>query len=134
MVSPLSGTELCELAAEWQKRLRLQDWRVKVKYVRMCEMSDRDDRNGECLWNIAAKSATIRVLLPEHRNVSSGPAGVNDDEYATDEEMTLVHELVHLHLADWWDTNGTDDLHKRALENAVYALSEALVLAKREGH
>jgi hypothetical protein len=71
----------------WQKRLRLQDWHVRVR-TRPSAGWDRMDDDGECRITDTLKHAVITI-----RDSLDSPR----DEPAYDQEKTLVHELLHLH-------------------------------------
>ena len=116
----MTQQELEALCAEWQKLLRLQDWRVVVRLVRRYEMDD-SDAWGECDWNLSNKRATIRVLDPQDAKPGSG----------YDPESVLVHELVHLHIAPFRPER--DSLAERLMEQAINCLEGALISLKRGG-
>ena len=70
---------------EWQKRLFLEDWIIRVKLVNKDELS-LDNVSGEVDFEYTNKSAVIRVLKD-----------IDDDFIAKiPHELTLVHELLHL--------------------------------------
>jgi hypothetical protein len=107
----------------WQKKLRLQDWNVRVRLCRLHEMPDRD-----CIGAIRPvmerKDANLLLLSPmDAPLVQSG--------FLADEEMnyglTIVHELLHLHLYAF-----AQDLTPEqtvAEEQAVNAMSRCIVAA-----
>lgn len=113
-------TGLRALCAEWQERLRLLDWDVEIKHVRVHDF-DHSGVAGDCDTLAVKQVAKIRVVRPE-------------DAHPTpmcpfDEEVIVVHELLHIHLKGWkveYDTPAED-----AKEVAVHRLSEALVKLKR---
>lgn len=76
-----------KLLKQWQKTLYLQDWDIQIRYApphEMCELS----RLAEIEYSIAAKEGVIRICYP-NPNVSRI---INQDM-----EMSIVHELLHLH-------------------------------------
>lgn len=79
--------QLQEKLKQWQERLRLQDWLVKVKIGRQREM--QLNRLGEISFNTHTKTARITILDPIDY----------DDWGKQDMENTLVHELLHLHFS-----------------------------------
>jgi hypothetical protein len=103
-----------ELCIKWQGILRLMDWEVKVRFVRHWEM--KPDREGAVDWSINGKAASIKILDP--RDFST------EAKWPQDVEQVLVHELVHLHLAPFDETDGTKAM---LLEQAVDLLACALV-------
>ena len=108
--------QLTALCAEWQKRLRLQDWDVEAVYAKYYEIQCKD-ADGECDYIFGRKEAQIRILCPE------------DCREQTDAEEILVHELLHLHFAGW--TERYDDCPASG-EQAIEIVARALVSLKRE--
>jgi hypothetical protein len=74
----------------WQRRLRLDDWSLRVQVVRQQEL----DRNtwGNAEWDPVKKTGTIKVLDPQDYNLKGA-------ELRQDMECTIVHELVHIRIA-----------------------------------
>lgn len=79
-------SELEERLAYWQMRLRLQDWHIQIKIVRMSEMNGSI---GRVLPLLEKKIASIRIA--DHADYPPDSITPNDME------NTLVHELLHLH-------------------------------------
>jgi hypothetical protein len=79
----VSQQELEGLCYEWQRILRLQDWKISIQ---ICRMRDMDDAYGRTLVHRNWKEAEIKICDPIDRKSP-------DDDC----EQTLVHELVHLH-------------------------------------
>lgn len=107
--------ELQVLCAEWQKRLRLQDWKVKVTF---CRMRDMDDAYGHMDTRNYFKEADIQIADPVDRTDAS-----------PDIEQTLVHELVHIHFAQLETPEGYG---LTMFENGIDLTAWALVNLKRE--
>ncbi|HJS81923.1 MAG TPA: hypothetical protein VJ742_03720, partial [Nitrososphaera sp.] len=79
----------------WQQVLYLRDWTLVLKVARQWEMSDAT-AVAECEWYIERKDAIIRVLHPQDL------PGVTKrflDGEECDYDLSLVHELLHLHFA-----------------------------------
>jgi len=74
----------------WQKRLRLEDWKIEVKIVRIWELEQ--GTLGHIDWSTPHHTAVIKVLNPADYEL---PA----DKIPADMELSIVHELVHLHLS-----------------------------------
>lgn len=74
----------------WQKRLRLDDWKIDVKIVRIWELEH--GTLGHIDWSTPHKTAVIKVLNPADYELPP-------DKIPADMELTIVHELVHLHLS-----------------------------------
>jgi hypothetical protein len=110
----------------WQKKLRLQDWNVKVSLCRLHEMPDRD-----CLGFIAPvldrKDAHMSLLSPlDVMLLPNQFIGGEEINYG----LTLVHELLHLHT--WPFAQGLTEQETIAEEQAINAISRALVQSHAE--
>lgn len=107
----------------WQQKLRLQDWNVKVRLCRLNEMPEQD-----CLASITPtlerKDALMKVLTPMDVQLIDGY--LQNDE-GINYGLTLVHELLHLHL--WPFTQNQTATELVAEEQAVNALSRCIVAA-----
>jgi hypothetical protein len=110
------------LFAKWIWRLRLRDWNIRWRVVRKGELPV--DRSGACDSSAMKRTANIRILHPE----DADSAWL--DPY--DLELTIVHELIHLHLASWALLFDEGDQANLFLEQAVHALSSTFVAADRE--
>lgn len=104
----------------WQERLNLKDWDIKFQLVRADKLEPKT--LGNINWDADVKGAKISVLstydyqLPYH-------------EMLDDMEFTVVHELVHLHLASL----PRSEASRRVEEHAVNELAAALLrLAKHQ--
>ena len=105
----------------WQKRLRLEDWKVEARLVRSTEL--KPDTLGNLKWNSVAHTATIKVLNPADYDLP--PADVPDDI-----EYTIVHELVHLQLSAL-----PRDLNRKDVEEQVVnKISDALMQFEHGGN
>jgi hypothetical protein len=113
----MSDDELQRLLAEWQKTLRLQDWRVTARFKRIFDLT-RNDIKGEVNWTLPIKEAVINLLEP----ADYAPAFVG----GYDPERTLVHELLHLHFAPFAPIGEETYQHEQAID----AISKALIDAK----
>jgi hypothetical protein len=108
------------VCCDWQRRLRLDDWAVWVSIKRQHQFRKKD-RQGECKWDLWKKEAWINILDPQdYPDDAPGPQ---------DMERTLVHELLHLHLAAWQPEPET--LEDIMQEQAIHAISAALVGLRR---
>ena len=109
-------------AAYWQKLLHLQDWNLDVRVSRQWEMDDASTL-AQCSWYIHRKDAVIRVLHPSDLP-GIGSKFIKGEE--NDYDISLVHELLHLHFAP------ITRLHKEESyeiyeEQAINAISRAFV-------
>lgn len=105
--------DLGALKAQWQRDLRLLDWRLQVEYVRNLRAANGQPVYGLCSRHVDAKRALIQIRDPET------PFGSDDPSV----EETLIHELVHLHFAP---LAGGTPAEIAAEEQAVWAISEAI--------
>lgn len=109
------------LLREWQNRLGLQDWRIKL-----CDKMRPDDMRlqdvvGDTEWTECSKTALIEILDPKF---------YGDRIVPFDYEKTLVHELLHLKLS--LVSSQVDDLQERYMHTIIDDLARALVDAKRK--
>ena len=126
--SAAATLELEALAALpiWQKRLRLQDWSIRIMVTRMAELGE--DTLGDVKPGRTKRAALIRLLHPAD---VAGQNFVFDGE-AWDWEITLVHELLHLHFEDCLESNWNDTWRTRQpVERAIDAIAKALVAGYR---
>ncbi len=100
--------DLTALCTQWQSALRLRDWDVVIAIVDESGLKDPKSF-GECSYDLTKKTAYIKIA---DRN--------------QDKERTLVHELIHLHLAPL-DFFVDDKLGEMALEQAVHPIATLLV-------
>ena len=108
----------------WQRALRLTDWTVALKIARAWDLSA--NTQGRCQWTLSRKEASIKIL--DSRDYEPGLC------FPQDQEVTLVHELLHLHFAQV-DTFEAGTPLDNALESAIHAISLALVREhRREVH
>src|SRR5690242_17327503 len=110
---------LRRLLPVWQKRLRLQDWDIALTFHPQLEMGGKA---ATVEWKCAKRSAWIKMLLP------GSWAHARSPEFDTTQEVSLVHELLHLKYAGWDETE-TNSLAETLLEQGVHDISRALVAA-----
>lgn len=113
----LSLDELQALCAEWQKRLRLVDWRIYLSIERARDF-DNEGKAAEIKMFRSSKEATIKLL----DELDYPPTCV----VSQDHEEDLVHELLHLHFDAAKAKPGTGS------EVAINCITEALVKLRRE--
>lgn len=103
----MEGARLARLCRTWQRRLRLQDWRVDIRFAPADEMGDEW---GHTDYDDTAQSASVRLLDQEDAAV----------------EQTLIHELLHLRLAAW-----DAPYNHPPLETAINLLADSLYTGYR---
>lgn len=110
-----------ELLQEWQNRLGLHDWRIKL--VDNCKPEDMalEGVAGCTDWSESIKTARIEIIDPQYYGERIVPF---------DYEKTLVHELLHLKLALVSDM--VSDLQTRYMHQIIDDLARAFVDAKRD--
>jgi hypothetical protein len=107
--------ELEALCAEWQKRLRIQDWIITLV------VNYDSSTCGSCTTCKSRKLATITVAHPD----------CNTHENDKDYEATLVHELLHVHAAGFDGLLEEDSAERMAYEQMIDLVSYALVKGRR---
>jgi len=111
-----------EACKEWQERLKLQHWFVKVKICRRDDMG-MDETCGTCRWVLSRAEALLKLLDPIDYP--------EDAIVGQDHEITLVHELLHIHFAPFTDKLDADSLEHIAMERATEQIARTLVELKR---
>lgn len=111
---------MSELLKEWQDRLFLQAWRIKLRDK--CKPDDMalQDCFGCTDWTEESKTARIDIV---------DPSCLTDRIVPFDFEKTLVHELLHLKFS-LLSTN-RDDMQARYVHQLIDEMARALVDAKR---
>ena len=109
---------LSKVASKWQKILRLQDWEVTIDYYRARDFTNADAL-GECTFNLNSREGFIKILHPTDY----------DGDY--DLEWIVVHELLHLHFADWTAKNNYEC--PVSGEQAIDSIAQALTRLNKAG-
>ena len=129
----VSLSELSALLQEeckrWQAKLRLQDWNVTVVLCRLNEMPKNPKCGGDSdvgctMIYESSKDAIIYLLAPiDFPGMIAEPL-MND---RTNYDITLVHELMHLHFQPFEEP---DESPKGIMqEQVINVLSRAIVEA-----
>jgi hypothetical protein len=98
----------------WQERLNLTDWDIRFDMVRSKDLEPKT--LGNVHWDTDVKTARISVM-------STYDYTLPYKDMLKDMEFTVVHELVHLHLASL----PRSDASRRVEEHAVNELAGALL-------
>ena len=110
------------LLIEWQKRLGLLDWAVKIVDNLCPDDMDVNNVDGCVIWEESIKTAKIEILDPKY---------YGDRMLPFDYEKILVHELLHLKLVLISDE--VESLQARYMHQIIDDLARAFVDAKRCG-
>lgn len=110
------------LLAEWQARLGLQDWRIKLHDKCKPEKMMLENAAGCTEWSETVKTARIEIIDPKYYGERMVPF---------DWEKTLVHELLHLKTC--LVSSNVLELQERVMHQMIDDLARALVSAKRSG-
>lgn len=111
------------LLSEWQTRLGLTDWRIKLKHKCSPDEMEIENAAGCTSWCESIKSARVEILDPKY---------YGDRVVPFDWEKTLVHELLHLKLS--LISSEVDALQERVTHQMIDDLARAMVDAKRRGN
>jgi hypothetical protein len=103
----------------WQGRLSLSDWKISIDLVRREKLEP--DTLGNVHWDTDNRQASIGVLST--RDYPMMPFR----DMLEDMELTVVHELVHIHLASLPRSEASRGREERAVDQLSRAL---LKLAK----
>lgn len=126
MSSPImeftSSEQMYNCLKEWQERLFLQDWIIKVKLADPEDM-DLKDVCGENSYVIELNCCVIKILKPEHY-------GDRIVKYCA--EQILIHELLHCKY-NWVerDYNSIEVAYYDTLEHSLLEqMAKSLLMAK----
>ena len=108
------------LLSEWQRRLNLGDWVIRIEPDCLPDDMGLENVAGETEWIEVNKSAVIRIINPDLYGERIIPF---------DFEKTLVHELLHLKFCL---LESDDELRNRIVHMLIEDMARALVITKRE--
>lgn len=118
-----------EMIEYWQPRLGIYDWAIKIAVKQ--QINIHNEGIAASHFNLARRQAWIDLSRSDSRN---------EDSDKDDQEMSLVHELLHVVFAAWHDstrahlkTSGVE--YNVCCEQPIDQLAETLVLMRRSsGH
>ena len=126
MKSPImefqSNEQMYACLKEWQERLFLNDWIIKISLADPSDMK-LEEVSGENVFCIEQKSCVIRILKPEHY-------GKRILKYCA--ELILIHELLHCKY-NWVERNydSIEVAYYDILEHAlIEQMAKSLLMAK----
>lgn len=101
----------------WKQKLGLQPWEIVVKFDKVCEEND----------------ATVNYKVDREMAVIHMKELIFYDgkEFDYDMELNLVHELVHIVIAECNRATEETDEHE---EKLVERMAKAMVNARRDGN
>jgi hypothetical protein len=103
----------------WQRRLKLQDWKISILSVHTSDLRPRT--LGNIHWDTDNKTAVIRVLDASDYQLPYRAA-------IKDMEFTIVHELIHLELVG---LPRSEETHSNE-EHAINQIADALLDSTEE--
>lgn len=109
-----------KLLKEWQNRLGLSEWRIKLVDNCAPENMALQNCDGCTSWEESVKAAFIEIIDPKY---------FQNRVFAFDWETVLVHELLHLKFC--LVSEGVGDLQERYMHQMIDDLARAFVDAKR---
>jgi hypothetical protein len=114
----MTNEDAKELLNEWQIRLGLTDWRIKLSVN--CEPHEMEMESVGCTsWQEVSKTAHIYIIDKKY---------YGDRVVPFDFEKTLVHELLHLKTCLLFDTG--NELQDRIAHQLIDDLARAFVDVK----
>ena len=114
----MTNEDAKELLNEWQIRLGLADWRIKLSVN--CEPHEMEMESVGCTsWQEVSKTAHICIIDKKY---------YGDRVVPFDFEKTLVHELLHLKTCLLFDTG--NELQDRIAHQLIDDLARAFVDVK----
>ena len=124
------GEKLSERVGYWQRVLRLQDWTVGITIARQSELQGAPpDTLASSTIYVHRKDAVIAVVHPFDASAASQYFVGNE---SMDYDITLVHELLRLHLLRLGE--GEKPITSIGEEQTLHTLSRAMVSLYREAH
>ena len=123
MPQPSFKVEVQLLVDEWQKRLRIDDWVIKVTVA-----EDEDPGYfARTQYSSMYRSATMNFRHPSLHPTQDQCAATPDTE------CTVVHELLHLRLQvfKYFTSENQSEFIFDEIECAIDLTAQALVAAKR---
>lgn len=108
---------------EWQDRLFLNDWIIKVSLVDSVVNEDDEELQGNNTFTIECKSSHIRLTKPNEDNTSRIAKFCH--------ELTLVHELLHCKYNWCQAPTSHEGVYYDVSEHAlIEQMAKSLIMAK----
>lgn len=114
---------LNKLLKKWQKILRLQGWNITVKWGTSYDMQERFGRTKYSRRELHAEVLILREEDFDPNHIMP-----------YDAEETLVHELLHLHIASFQDESPENDIVFDNCEQAINIIANALINRDRHNN
>lgn len=119
----MNEAELKELCALWQKRLRLQDWNVRLVVK---DAEDMEDEFARVRPQLSTKCAVMHIRKMD--DINSVDVQLSGER---DIEEDVVHELLHL-TCDPFTPEDRESHEYEVIEQAVGVLANCIVRLSRE--
>jgi len=111
----LADRYIHEKLPQWQRRLKLEDWKICILSVHPTDL--RAHTLGNIHWDENKKTAVIRVLNASDYHMPIR-ATLNDQEF------TIVHELIHLEMVSLPRSEASRSDEEHAINHLADALLE----------
>ena len=115
--------QLEDLCCQWQKILRLEDWNVRIELQDQVTFQSGKDTHAEITYELNHKKAVIAFPSPGTYASSTCPQ--------QDMLHGLVHELLHLHLAN--TASERNQTQGTLMEQGINGIAGALVYLDDRG-
>lgn len=120
---------VAEMIEYWKPKLGIYDWAIDLTVKK--QINVHDEAMASSHWALSRRQAWLELSRSDSRS---------ENQMADDQEMILVHELLHVVFAAWHDSSrprlGTNDVeYDVCCEQPIDQLAETLVLMRRSsGH
>jgi hypothetical protein len=116
-----------EMIEYWQPKLGIYDWAIQMAVMQQINIHNQGVAASH--WLLSRRQAWIDLSRSDSRNL---------DSMKDDQEMSLVHELLHIVFAAWHDSSehlARGVQYNVCCEQPIDQLAETLVLTRRSsGH
>lgn len=115
--------QIYDCLKEWQDRLFLSDWVIKVSLVDSVTNEDGEELQGNNSFIIEGKASHIRLVKPNEDNTTRIVKFCH--------ELTLVHELLHCKYNWCQAPNSHEGIYYDTLEHSlIEQMAKSLIMAK----
>jgi hypothetical protein len=118
----ISQRKLTSIKREWQKLLRLQDWKIKIRFATDEELEEATGVEAVGACHSSPETREAQILIADVSVLEEG-------DRQRDVENTIVHELLHVHFAPFQSDHEAVKLQH---EQAIEPITDALLKLKRK--